>query len=922
MIIIKIIKITINYRNNKYEVLKMDELINKISQINNLSELENIDSINSNTLLYAIVKSRRYHLLENANIKLNLNDNTTLEELIDIMLSDSDIGYYFHRYRFSFSKEELNIMFKIVYQKYQYSDKFDFFLENFFEEKDNLNELIIENEEIFKNYINDCDFVFYRLNHCDKFIELILKGNHINLIGNLDGYSISNLKLLVKVVEKNNKVPYYLGNNSFANHLFRHKSNLEPNEFCTLLNLLVVKDEYDRKPFYNGHILFSKLVNENIDYLIDVVTQSKIFPKCLIESSIFRDECIKRNRIDLAVKCIFSPNIVKNEELIKAYCKKLNIDLKDFYERSKWLIDYYDKNNNIFNTFLGTSLKDNIFNLNEEHYERFINDVGVQVAISKLNDKELLIFSKILNLYNYKDYDISLMIVNIINNISNYKELINSLNIDDFKEEDLRKLVSVLQHTDNQYKISIISDLYNYDILKQQYFINNYNLKDLDANKDNLLKLLFNIDLTEAEYIDYKYCHDNDDNNVLDNLKNSELPSEIYDYLLIINKIVECNNKEYLIELYNNLKDIKLYNSEIPLESYLRGIYTELYSKSLYRIEEKNQIYGPKDSVSKVIDYNGKKIQVCVPRVNFNFFVHCIDSRYLSSDVMEKDYRDAWVNTPQLQDHFVACSYINEKGIYSIFLKNTIILGFDSLENGAILGMGNTDIDSVGYYANAYDGSRILQAGNRNRARFFVPSEIIKTINSNGHNELVVERRNTDKIKNKEFKRVPDYIIMMAESLEQQNFNTLENLYQNQLSFISEEDKNEIKKVYYPNNLKQILVKYQDKISQLADNQAVSLKEMINIYIDLIMKAKHYEDCLKAASEFDIPLVIVDKEYCFKKILIESKMYDDENINKILEFYAEAKELKRAKMFNMVAQGKDVTKLFEEKEIKSISITG
>ena len=118
------------------------------------------------------------------------------------------------------------------------------------------------------------------------------------------------------------------------------------------------------------------------------------------------------------------------------------------------------------------------------------------------------------------------------------------------------------------------------------------------------------------------------------------------------------------------------------------------------------------------------------------------------------------------------------------------------------------------------------------------------------------------------------------------------------------------------------MVKYQDKISQLADNQAVSLKEMINIYIDLIMKAKHYEDCLKAASEFDIPLVIVDKEYCFKKILIESKMYDDENINKILEFYAEAKELKRAKMFNMVAQGKDVTKLFEEKEIKSISITG
>ena len=212
------------------------------------------------------------------------------------------------------------------------------------------------------------------------------------------------------------------------------------------------------------------MVNENIDYLINIVSQTKSFPKCLAESSIFRDECIKRNRIDLAVKCILPPDIMKNETLINAYYDELNIDSKDFYERIKWILGYYEKNNNIFNTFLATSLKDNIFNLNKEHYERFINDVEIQMSISKLNNKELNVLSNILNIYNYKDYDISSMIVNVINNISNYQELINSLNMENVSEQYLRKLVSVLQLANNQYQINDINSLQNYDALKRQYF--------------------------------------------------------------------------------------------------------------------------------------------------------------------------------------------------------------------------------------------------------------------------------------------------------------------------------------------------------------------------------------------------------------------------------------------------------------------
>lgn len=899
----------------------MNEAINKLKEITSLSELENLSNINTNALLYAIAKSERYELLKDANIRLNINDNATLEKLTDFLLSNEDILYYMHSNGFAFSKDELNAMFNIVFQKHQYSYKFECFLRDFFGSKEELNIFIKEHEQFFENFIKEKgQSVPYTLKDCDSFVELILKGNHIKLVGGLENYSLPNLKLLVKFLENNKNIPYYLGNDRYAQHLFEFKSSLDPNEFTELLNLLKEKSCYDRKNRDSETTFFTNLINKNVDYLIEIASQTKSLPKCLTESSAFRDECIKRNRIDLAVKCVLPPDIMQNETLVNAYCGELNIDPKDFYERSKWLLSYHEKNNNIFNTFLAASLKDNIFNLNKEHYERFINDVEVQMSISKLNDKELIILSKVLNLYNYKEYDISSMVVNVINNISNYQELVNSLNLENLSEQDLRKLVSILQLPDNQYQVNNIETLQNYDRLKKQFFANNLNQKDLISNKDGLLKALFNIQLVEAQYIDSKYCHDNDNNNTLDNLKNSELPPQIYNYLALINKIIVCDNINDLFNLYNNLKDTKVYDSEIPLEPYLRSKYTELYSQSLYRIDERNQVYGPKDSVSNEINFNGKNIQVCVPRANFNFFVHCVGSCSLASDVTDTNYRNDWLDRPQLQDHFVACSYINEKGIYSVRSQESIIFGFDTLESGSILGMGNTDIDSIGRYANAYDGSRELQEGNGSRTRYFVPSEILKTIN-NGYNEIVVERRNTDYSRSEEFKRKPDYIIMMVESMEQDNFNYLETLYQNQLSFISEEDKKEIQQIGNSRKLKEFLVKYKDVISQTADVQGFPLNDMANMYVDLIMKAKYFEDCLKASSEFDIPLVVVDKTYYFNKMLVESVAYDDETMGSISEFYSQADESKKRQMFNMFARGVDVAPLMQPKEPTSVKIS-
>lgn len=888
--------------------------LENIKNIQKISDLDNIDSLNKNLVLCLIIKNSRFDLLKDANLRLDINDNSSLEELIDLILTDEDIFYYMNKNEFNFSNLERNTIFNIVFNKYRYSYELDKFFRNFFESKEELNEFIGTNSDFFRDYINiKNENISYRLKDCDNFITLVLYEGKTNLISNIQNYSIENLRLLVQLLNKNIQLPYYIGNNEFAEHIIKLKDELKDEEMIVLLNLLKDRAFYDRKMRDSESTSFENLVKNNTNYLINIVTNTKTVPNCLAESSEFRDECINKDRIDIASKCIIPSNLLENESLVDKYCNELHIDKKIFYERYKWICNYFEKNNNIFNIMLASSLKNNIFSLNSEHFERFINDVDVQLSLSKLSERELSLFSKILDLYSYDEYDISQMIVNVINNMNDYSALLNSINIEELSKQDIRNIVGLFQLSKNQYNITDKEELQKYFDIRKNYFEQNFNSNILEENKNNLLKVMFNIDLKEAEYIDNKYNHNNVNENILINLRNSELPENIYNLLLTLNKIIECNNREELIEIYKNITINDLYKNEIPLESYLRGQYTKLYSMSLYRIEEKNKLYGPKDNYMSSYNYKGKNVPICVPRVNFNFFIHCVGSCSLVSEVSSKNYRDDWLDRPQLQDHFIACSYINEKGIYSIRSNGSIIFGFDSLEDGSILAMGNCDIDSTGKYSCSYNGSRKLQEDNKNRAKFFVPSEILKTVND-GYNEIVIERRNMNKKKSCEFKRKPDYIIMMSESMESENFNSMNNLFQNQLSFISEEDRKQIENIEEKRKLKEFMKKYEDSISNLASSENIELNIMVNNIVNLIMKSKYFEDCLKASSEFDIPLVVIDKTYYFNKILIDSNNYDEEKIKSISDFYSHADDYTKAKLFNAVSKESDINQVMKQNE--------
>ena len=288
----------------------MDYIIEKIKNIDSLYNLNLKENVDENILFLSILKANRYDLLKNSNIKIHIDNTESSIKLIEYLLSNEDILYFINKNGFLFNKETIDKISKIVLENYS-SDyyKFDIFLKSFFNNKEELNEFIKDNEEFFIKYLhNEKDNVLYILKNNDYFIKIILKEKYIKLINNIENYSLNNLKELATIINDGIELPYFLGNDRFMYHLFELKTQLQPKEFVLLLNLLKEKSLYDRKDN-----IFNDLINQNIEYLINLIDQFGILPKCLVESEIFRDQCIKRNRIDLAVKCILPKDIFKDE---------------------------------------------------------------------------------------------------------------------------------------------------------------------------------------------------------------------------------------------------------------------------------------------------------------------------------------------------------------------------------------------------------------------------------------------------------------------------------------------------------------------------------------------------------------------------------------------------------------------------------
>ena len=108
------------------------------------------------------------------------------------------------------------------------------------------------------------------------------------------------------------------------------------------------------------------------------------------------------------------------------------------------------------------------------------------------------------------------------------------------------------------------------------------------------------------------------------------------------------------------------------------------------------------------------------------------------------------------------------------------------------------------------------------------------------------------------------------------------------------------------------MVKYKEIISQHAIAKNIQLKELAYSYVNLIIKSYNYEECLKASSEFNIPLVVLDREYYFKKMLISSSDYEDEIKPIILDIYSSSSEEKKKELYNKISSGVDVNEIIQK----------
>ncbi len=865
----------------------LEELTERVKRIGNLTDLEDLDTIDPNYLFMALIKANRLGFIGD-NIKIHFDKSKSSSELIEYIISDSDISFDLYNSGFLFNKKDLFKIYLYMH-KYHFSDyKYGYFFDYFLRDKDQLNEFLHDHRKMFARILRDEHFYIpYPLSHNNEFNRIILENGYSAHISNIQVYDVTNLKLLAGLVKKGLEVDYYLGNGEFAELIFKEKDSLKDEEFYYLLTL------FKESVCYNSShgVEFEDLVKDNIDYLIRVTERVGKVPKCLAELSIFRDECIKKGKINLAVQCTLPDDIFKDSLLVQKFCAELNITRKEFYTRGMWILDYYKRNHNIFNTLISTCLKSNIFNLGEEHFERFINDMFVQISLNELNNKELELLKIIISGYNYQEADVTLMINNVIKNMKDYRELVSSLDLQILTSEDIKMLIKIMQFPKNPYEIKNIIDVKNYYLRKVERY-SECRHHDLHLSKDSLLKLLFNIDLKEASFINFHFCYDRN-GKVLEELSRSELPKEAYNYLVIINKIVESKKQEEIDEIYETYKDQKIYDSELPLDCYLRSVYAKLYDDTLYHVDSKEAVE---------LDYQGKKVKTVIPRDNFHFMVHCIGSCSLSTDVIDPNYQRDWENRPQIQDHFVACSFIDEKGIFSIRSEDAIIMGFDHLEPGSLYGMGDTDIDSFGYYAKLYSPSAKLVHGNRDRAHYYIPSRIVERLKE-GYNEFVIERRDGNPSSN-HFKKCPDYIIMMTDTLDENTFKTVNQVFDEFLTFVTEEDKELLKKTKFRDDLVKIFKKYQTYFAE----QNLDFKKSVRQLINIIIQARNYEDCLRAASEFDVPLVVIDRTYYLTRV-IDQNGYDQESKNIILQTFNDAPFHKKGYVYQAVLGKKSVEEI-------------
>ncbi len=607
-------------------------------------------------------------------------------------------------------------------------------------------------EENFEKFFKKIDYnISLNLAKCQLLFNKILEKKHFDKSIYFDGSFFT--EAIIK--EYFHEIIQAIGDN-LPSSLTQNKALL--NE-CINNNIL----KYISK--FNETLFDEKIINDHYLKLIEYFKEHPLEMDFLERNEHFRKKIINSKDRTLITRVIFNKDILTNEDELNTYSKILNLTKEEIAEKIKKLQSINDE---ILDTLLPSTLHQRFSCIDFQMLEKISLYRDLQLALWSYNDKELKIFSKIINSLEKQNNDTTTTIYYIINNWHNYKTLLNSIDIDNISNDEIISLTFVLVRQTNFYNINAHEDLNpeRFNQKRKDKFIEMdksiRNIQDIDVIREALIEKKFGIDQPMAIFINERYCCD------METLERSELDPNIKLMLKCINRIISCDSIDELKFLYlTSTRLITDTKTITDLEAIIRGEYAKEYSKKIYKVNKdhlmKESDFKYKDLYNKVceISYNGKKPQIYIADGDFNMQIHILGAyRHWERPA---NFKEDWLR-PKIAYHGICTSFIGNNQIANARQSHPAY-GFDHIEENSLLCAGNYDLcsdSSINQFA-----SSIYKPYN-----FYTPKEMINKTRHT-HNEMVIERRAGDK--SQTYKRVPSYIVYFVDDINNESNFDMEN---------------------------------------------------------------------------------------------------------------------------------------------------
>lgn len=470
-----------------------------------------------------------------------------------------------------------------------------------------------------------------------------------------------------------------------------------------------------------------------------------------------------------------------------------------------------NKNENLIETINFEILQKKYFFLSE-NFDIITTNIDIQQQIISLSDEKLEIFKKMyIRLTEQTDYIIPLFTEILYN--------MGSTPFNDIKDKNDLLINDIISSNHQLTEEDIDNLIYIYSIKGVSFNLENYD--DLKAFNTSNSKLKKDLDMMisnekEAECKNLKLIK------IAVLLKTFGLSFQTAELLCTkydVKKIsINNDNKDTIETLLSVMKIYNEENAEILFEvydsisreinpkfNYLRVNILENDLRKIFAREYNNQVFK---TVGNSVMIDG--VNVYDAGIDFKMIVTAIGA-YQSNFGNMENYEKYW-NSGSIRSHGNCCSLIANNNLSMANVKN-IILGFSTMSENMLLLSGEHDINSS-------PSSREFNMVRSQNKKFISPTDLIDNTRGD-YNELVYERRDLS-VDAPLYKKNPDYIVFIEE---------YENI------------DDEIKK--YEGNKNE-----QDYIIEQKVNQENRWKESV-----------------KAAKQFDVPIVKINREKCAKSEL-------------------------------------------------------